>query len=125
MLSTDFINEFSEFKHYKGCFSYKNDNIYVIHIDDNVRVKIERITFDVARIYFTDKQGQQIPAPPNTILRNLMVNQNEPIHNNCFYITWITNYAFLRNGVEIFRLENQKHHVVKGELELVTEVIEQ
>ncbi|CAG8515466.1 28445_t:CDS:2 [Gigaspora margarita] len=97
MLSTDFINEFSEFKHYKGCFSYKNDNIYVIHIDDNVRVKIERITFDVARIYFTDKQGQQIPAPPNTILRNLM----------------------------IFRLENQKHQVVKGELELVTEVIEQ
>ncbi|RIB13587.1 hypothetical protein C2G38_2197417 [Gigaspora rosea] len=115
MSTLDFINESFKIMPHKGSFSYKNDNIYVIHIDNNIKAKIERVIFNVAKIYFTDRRGQQIPAPPNTILRNLMVNQNEPIHNNCFYITWITNYAFLQNGVEIFRLKNQKHQVVKGD----------
>ncbi|RIB08353.1 hypothetical protein C2G38_356274 [Gigaspora rosea] len=52
MSTSDFINESSEIMPYKGSFSYKNDNVYVIHIDDNVRAKIERVTYDIARIYF-------------------------------------------------------------------------
>ncbi|CAG8648184.1 4670_t:CDS:1, partial [Racocetra fulgida] len=75
-------------------------------------------------IYFTNSQGRQIPVPADIILRDLMENQNEPIHNNSFYIVWITNYSLFRNGVEIFRLENQKQQTVKGGLDLVTEVIE-
>ncbi|CAG8468136.1 7355_t:CDS:2 [Dentiscutata heterogama] len=60
-------------------------------------------------------KGRQIQVPANTILRNMTENQNEPIHNNSFYITWIPNYTLFHNGAEIFRLENQKHQAIKGD----------
>ncbi|CAG8611677.1 10579_t:CDS:1 [Diversispora eburnea] len=110
---------------YKGIFSYKNDNINVIHVDNNVRIMIERITTDIARIYFVNNRGRQIQIPVNTVLRNTTNNQNEPIHNNAFYITWVSNYILLQNGIEIFRLENQKQQAIKGGADLETDLIEQ
>ncbi|CAG8663959.1 20969_t:CDS:1, partial [Gigaspora margarita] len=91
----------------------------------NIQIRIEKVTSDVARIYFVNNRGCQIQVPVNTILRNTTDNQNEPIHNNSFYITWVPNYILFYNGAEVFRLENQNQQAIKGGLDLETDVIQQ
>ncbi|KAF0470297.1 hypothetical protein F8M41_025393 [Gigaspora margarita] len=125
MLTADFTNEPSPTMFYKSSFSYKNDNINVIYVDSNIQIRIEKVTSDVARMYFVNNRGRQIEVPANTILRNTTNNQNEPIHNKSFYITWVPNYNLFYNGAEVFRLENQKQQAIKGGLDLETDVIQQ
>ncbi|RHZ58314.1 hypothetical protein Glove_374g28 [Diversispora epigaea] len=110
---------------HKDNFSYKNENINVIYINNNLRIYIEKQTSDIARIYFVNNRDCQIPIPANTILRNLTNNQIEPPLNNNFLITWISNYVIIQNGIEIFKLENQKQQVIKGAKDLETDLIKQ
>ncbi|RIB14243.1 hypothetical protein C2G38_2040367 [Gigaspora rosea] len=125
MSTADLTNDPPATMSYKSSFSYKNDNINVIYVDNNIQIRIERVTSDVARVYFVNNRGRQIQVPANTIFRNTTNNQNEPIHNNSFYITWVPNYILFHNGAEIFKLENQKQQAIKGAIDLETDVIQQ
>ncbi|CAG8753551.1 9409_t:CDS:2 [Racocetra persica] len=106
MSTTDLTNDPSATMSYKSFFSYKNDNINIIYADNNIQIRIERVTSDVASVNTTN-------------------NQNESIHNNSFYITWVPNYILFHNGAKIFRLKNQKQQAIKGAIDLETDVIQQ
>ncbi len=45
---------------FKGSFSFKNDKILQLKIDDNVFIRIERVGFAVARLYFVDEGNAEI-----------------------------------------------------------------
>ncbi|RHZ44903.1 hypothetical protein Glove_707g79 [Diversispora epigaea] len=97
---------------YKGCFSFLNDNKYVVHINTNLRAKIRKLDDDVARLYFTDDQDNQVPVPANITVMNLSSNQASASFGDSFFPTWISNYSICQDGVEIFRLERKKQHAV-------------
>ncbi|CAG8607508.1 2894_t:CDS:1 [Dentiscutata erythropus] len=124
MSTKDFTDNSSATMSYKSSFSYKNDNINIIYVTNNVEIRIEKITSDVARVYFVS-QGREIQVLANTILRNINNNQNEPIFRNSFYITWVPDYILFHDGVEVFQLENQKLQAIKGAIDLETDVIQQ
>src|SRR5690242_1422520 len=93
---------------YKGSFSYKNDNINVIVIDNNVRAMIEMVVDNVARLYFVNSRGVQIQIPANITLRDTITNQIQAPYRNEYLITWFTSYTLYLNGVAFFGLENQQ-----------------
>ncbi|CAG8782939.1 14058_t:CDS:1, partial [Racocetra fulgida] len=92
-LESTSITDPSSMSPYNVCFSYKKDDINVICIDDNLRVKIERLSADIARVYFTDIQDIQVPIPATITFWDLSNNQALLSFNNNFIITWISNYA--------------------------------
>ena len=110
---------------YKGSFSYKNNNINVIIIDNNVRAMIERVANGVARLYFVNSHGVQIPVPANITLRNTVTNQIQAPYHNEYFITWFNNYTLYLNGIAFFGLENQQQQVIKGGSDLETDLIQQ
>ncbi|CAG8684942.1 3949_t:CDS:1 [Cetraspora pellucida] len=116
-MSTDFVNNPSEMK-FRGSFSYKNDNISVVEFGNNVNMRIERISPNIAKIYFVDDRGNSIQIPNGVVLRDTLNNFNEtPQLVNGFgtyFVSWISNYVLLLNGVAVFALKNQKQQSIEG-----------
>ncbi|RIB16089.1 hypothetical protein C2G38_1053290 [Gigaspora rosea] len=116
-MSTDFVNDPSEMK-FRGSFSYKNNNISVVEFGNNVNMRIERISRNVAKIYFVDDRGNGIQIPNGVALRDTLDNINEtPQVVNGFgtyLVSWISNYVLLLNGVPVFALKNQKQQSMEG-----------
>ncbi|RIB03077.1 hypothetical protein C2G38_2226101 [Gigaspora rosea] len=110
-------DKFSDEMRFRGYFSYKNDNIYVITLNNNVHMRIERVNVNVARIYFVDGPGNEIPIPTGITLRDTLNNINETplvLHGiGSFFISWIANYSLFQNGVEICALKNQKEQSIE------------
>ncbi|CAG8827234.1 9794_t:CDS:1, partial [Racocetra persica] len=115
-LESTSITDPSSMPPYNVCFSYKKDDINVICIDDNLRVKIERLSADIARVYFTDIQDIQVPIPATITFWDLSNNQALISFNNNFIITWISNYAMYQGGIELFRLERPKQQTIETAL---------
>ncbi|CAG8781821.1 45951_t:CDS:1 [Gigaspora margarita] len=110
---------------YKSSFSYKNKNINVLRIENNVRAMIGRINSNIARLYFVNNQNVQIPIPANIVLRDVTSNEDEAPYRNEYLISWVSNYILFRNGVAVFALENQKQQAIKGGADLETDLIQQ
>ncbi|CAG8783352.1 9313_t:CDS:2 [Gigaspora rosea] len=124
-MSTDSVNDPSEMK-FRSSFSYKNDNISVVEFGNNVNMRIERINPNVATIYFVDDRGNSIQIPNGVTLRDTLDNFNEtPQVINGFgtyFVSWISDYVLLLNGVAVFALKNQKQQSLEGEIKLQTRV---
>ncbi|CAG8555198.1 5729_t:CDS:1 [Cetraspora pellucida] len=116
-MSTDFVDDPFEMK-FRGSFSYKNDNISVVEFGNNVNMKIERISPNIAKIYFVDDLGNSIQIPNGVALRDTLNDFNEtPQVVNGFgtyFISWISNYVLLLDGVAVFALKNQKQQSMEG-----------
>ncbi|CAG8639064.1 4965_t:CDS:1 [Dentiscutata erythropus] len=116
-MSTDFVNDPSEMK-FRGTFSYKNDNISVVEFGNNVNMRIEKISPNIAKIYFVDDQGNSIQIPNNVALKDTLNNFNEtPQVVNGFgtyFVSWISNYVLLQNDVAVFILKNQQQQSIEG-----------
>ncbi|CAG8599510.1 23556_t:CDS:2 [Dentiscutata erythropus] len=82
------------------------------------KMRIERVNVNVARIYFVDDPGNEIPIPIGITLRDTLNNINEtPLvirGIESFFISWIANYSLFQNGVEICALKNQKQQSVEA-----------
>ncbi|CAG8797332.1 4740_t:CDS:1, partial [Dentiscutata erythropus] len=107
------------------CKSYKNDNINVLRIENDVRVMIERLNSNIARLYFVNNRNVQIPTPTNIVLRDVTSNEDEVPYHNEYFISWVSNYILFRNGVAVFSLENQKQQAIKGGVDLEMDLIQQ
>ncbi|CAG8471904.1 10680_t:CDS:1 [Dentiscutata heterogama] len=109
---------------FRGSFSYKNDTINVIVIDNNILVKIQRVDQNVARIYFTNGQGNSIRIPAGMTLRDLTNNTNVPrivaAGAESYMITWVMNYELRYNGGEVLNLDNQKQQSMRVPPEYAT-----
>ncbi|CAG8607647.1 hypothetical protein C2G38_2037343 [Gigaspora rosea] len=110
----DPVNNFYDGMRFRGSFSYKNDNIYVVTFNNNIHMRIERMDTNVARLYFVGGNGNQIPIPKGITLRDTLNNTpSRPVAGN-FFISWISDYSLFQNGVEICALKNQKQQSVEG-----------
>jgi len=67
---------------YKGSFSYKDNNITIIVLNNSVKMRVERVDEDIAKIYFVNSQDNAIPVPNGIIIRNLITNAILPPQHN-------------------------------------------
>ncbi|PKY60453.1 hypothetical protein RhiirA4_412722 [Rhizophagus irregularis] len=106
----------------QGSFSYFNDNTDTksLYNVPNVRVRIERMTSEVARIYFVDDADNLINnIPPGMTFHNITLNQVvqhmpiDIINRAEFYvILWTYSYKLQYNGHEVYRLDNQRQQAI-------------
>ncbi|MEW5314904.1 MAG: hypothetical protein WDW38_006365 [Sanguina aurantia] len=73
----------------KGCFSYKNDTIYM-----------------------TDVDGNPVSVPDAVTLRD-SAGANVAAYNNEFLITWVDSYILSVAGVDNVWMTNQKQQAFK------------
>ncbi|GBC07330.1 hypothetical protein RclHR1_00740013 [Rhizophagus clarus] len=102
---------------FHGSFSYRNDHINIIRIEENVNLRVERENSEVAIIYFANDQGDRIPIPRGITVRNITDNSivRPSRHGRWFYsISWVPSYEIYRDNVRIVSLDNQKQQVIRG-----------
>ncbi|RHZ71745.1 hypothetical protein Glove_255g19 [Diversispora epigaea] len=110
---------------YKGSFSFKNDKINSIEIDQKTNAKIERKDDDTAELYFVNDKNFRIPIPADIILQNTTDNEDQvpPSSADKFHVTWHSNYTLYKKGHAIFHLENQKQHAIRLAATIIRRVI--
>ena len=109
---------------YKGSISYSNDNVNYVRITPNVEAKISRLDRAFAQIAFVDNNDQPMQVPPQISV--VFQNDQSPAARlgQIFLISWVENYMVLSNGVELFRLENQKQQAIGGDADLETRIVQ-
>ena len=97
----------------KGSFSYRQDNVHYLALDDNLTIRIARINDVVARLFLVDAQQVQQPIPANVVLANAAGVAQVPFLNN-FFIGWVESYTLSFNGQLHMVLDNQKYQAISG-----------
>ncbi|CAG8530076.1 14316_t:CDS:1 [Ambispora leptoticha] len=98
-----------------GSVSYKNEKPNTININKNLRVKIEKMNQDIAKMYFANNHDVPIPIP-NGFVCMCTTNDEEIIPSaDSYLITWSSSYALFLNGEEVFKLVHKQQSIVKGE----------
>ncbi len=90
----------------RGSISFRNGNSYSYEFQD-FTVRIAKLSQHVARVWFANHQGMQVPVPPNTFLQD----EDGGVHNDfggSFFITWLGRHTIIHNGVNILSTNNQK-----------------
>lgn len=101
----------------KSSFSFKNDKILQIEIDDNTFIRVESVGFAVARLYFVDGGFAEIPIPPGLVVRD-ETHGGAPVlpllGNPYFVLAWTDNYSVELNGAIILGMANQRQWAISG-----------
>lgn len=98
---------------YKGSFSFREDNVNWVRLDDQRRIRIERISNDVARVYLVDEAGNQLPMPGDLTMADETGGQVAVVAD-AFFIAWVGSYSIRRGGVTVMDLTQQKQHSIKA-----------
>ncbi|KAJ3014537.1 hypothetical protein HKX48_005099 [Thoreauomyces humboldtii] len=90
----------------RGSFSFTDGNSYRYEFAEWV-LRVEKLSRHVARVWFTDHQGNPVPVPANTFL----LDEDGSLHNDhagSFFVTWIGHHQIMHNGVNVFATDNRK-----------------
>lgn len=108
----------------KGSFSFKQNNINWVQLDDNHRVQIERLDVNTARVYVVNLQMVQVPlAPLHVTMRNSTGQQLQMLADN-FIIAWSDSYELMVNDVVHMKLDHQKQQAIKAAADVASGKIE-
>ena len=101
----------------KGSFSFRNDDIRETTLDDGIILRIERIGFAIARVYFVDDSFAEIPIPNGLVIRDITNNVAvAPAAPNVqfFVLAWSDTYSITFNGELITELATQRQWSLRG-----------
>lgn len=102
---------------FKKSFSFNNDNITQITIDNGVYMCIERNGFAIARVYFTSNGYVEINIPKGlTIIDNTNKCSVEPIvcDSQNFALCWTDSYTIFYNGKVVVDIVNKRQWSIYG-----------
>ena len=97
----------------KGSFSYLQDNVKYLQIDETLSIRIERINNNVARVYIANAENVQQPVPPHITMADSAGAPVRPFEEN-FLITWFDSYVLSIHGQPHMILNNQKQQSITG-----------
>lgn len=98
----------------KGTISYLNENRYEFQFAE-FSVRIEKLTNEIARVYFVNPAGADRHPPPNTHLLDLTTRQQHPHFNGSFFITWSGNQRIMIADQTLLEFNNQRCQSVEGD----------
>jgi hypothetical protein len=102
-------------KGFEDTFDYKSNSIKEYDLEPNLKVRIIRISDDVATIFFVDNTGETVPVPENTEFREITDKTSQKHRFNHFFLTWIATYGLFRNGVKVLTFSDKKQHLVSSD----------
>jgi hypothetical protein len=97
-----------------GSFSFRNDNIFETVLDDGIILRIERMGFAIARVYFVDDSFAEIPIPNGLVIRDITNNVAVAPFLQCFVLAWSDTYSISFNGELITELTTQRQWSLRG-----------
>lgn len=98
----------------RGSFSYLNDKVNTVQLEEHVFVRVQRVNNNVARIYLVNENDVTINlALVNVLLLDASGN-GVPPYNHEFLITWTDSYRLFWNGAEVLHLANQKQQSIRA-----------
>jgi hypothetical protein len=101
----------------KGTFSFRNDNIRETVLDDGIILRIERVGFAIAKVYFVDDSFSEIPIPNGLVIRDITNNVAvaPPAANVQFFVlAWSDTYSISFNGELIAELATRREWSLRG-----------
>jgi hypothetical protein len=98
---------------FAGTFSYFNDNTFTYPLDGSLRINLARIDTAVARLYFVNREGRQVPVPENVALNETVSQSRVPVYNNEFLIAWTGNYELRRGSEIVLNLDVQRQQAIR------------
>lgn len=126
MFKSDCSSYQSDNMSFKGSFSFKNPRILEAQINDNVCVRLERVGFAIARLYFV-QDAAEVNIPDGLEVFD-DTNGGLPVfpllNNPYFILAWTDNYTVKLNGVPVMGLRNQRQWAVTGERETAFRTLE-
>ena len=96
---------------FKGSFTFKNDNIRETAVTDGVWLRLERVGFAVARLYFVDDGAVQVDIPQGIVVRDNTNNTELPTifpGANFYVLAWSDNYTITYQGQIVVDLSTQR-----------------
>ena len=100
----------------QGTFSYRKNSPQTKDIGNNLRIKTEKMTNDVARVYFIDNQENPTPPPANVVCTCSSTGEiiQSAVINGAvsFIILWMYSYEIKVDDIKIFSIENQKQQAL-------------
>lgn len=100
----------------KGSLSYTDTTIDGFNVDVNgtpMHIRVEPVNNNVARVYVTDVNGNEIhPMPGSIVLRDAM-NAVVPPFQHSFFITWVDSYVLSVAGVETIWMTRQNQQAFR------------
>jgi hypothetical protein len=111
MTSVEFATSF------EGSLSFKNDKILSTKIGDNVHLRLERVGFAIARLYFVDEGNAEIEIPDGLRVidnthNNVLVDRL--LDNQYYVLAWSDNYSIELNNATILGLSSQRQWSISG-----------
>ena len=97
----------------KGVFSYRQDGVRFLDLTDNLKINVERLDGNIARVYVVDAQHAQQPIPSNVAMRNAAGAKVARLDDN-FFVSWVDSYTLTVNGQPHMTLNNQKEQAISG-----------
>jgi hypothetical protein len=112
---------------FKGAFSFKNDKILQVQLSENLFLRLERVGFAVARLYFVDGGQAECDIPVGLTVQD-ETHGGVPVlpllDNQYFVLAWSDNYSVLQNGNALLGLANQRQWAITGSRALHVQVID-
>jgi hypothetical protein len=102
----------------KGSFSFRNDNIRETVLGDGTILRIERVGFAIARVYFVDDSFTEVPIPNGLAIHD--ITNNVPVappaaNVHFFVLAWSDTYSISFNGELIAELATQRQWSLRGQ----------
>ena len=98
----------------KGSFSFRNDNIRETVLEDGIILRIERMGFAIARVYFVDDSFAEIPIPDGLVIRDITNNVAVAPFLQFFVLAWSDTYSISFNDELITELATQRQWSLRG-----------
>ena len=97
-------------------FSFHDKDICEIALDGGTMMRIERVGFSVARIYFVDDSLLEVPVPSGFVIRditNKVAVKPFPTFQ-AYFLAWTDTYSIALNGELIIELAIQRQWSLRG-----------
>lgn len=93
---------------WKGTFFFKNNNLLESEVTKTIKLRIEKLTPAVARLYFVNISQVEVAIPEGFIVRDSTNGVDIVNFGNSFFLAWSDNYTFIYQGSNVITLFNQR-----------------
>jgi hypothetical protein len=111
----------------KGSFSFRNDRILQTEVEDGICLRLERVGFAVARVYFVNEGFGEVDIPNGFSIVD-HANGDAAVHplpgRQEFFLGWADNYSLLFRNELVIRLINQRQWVIQGNADRITTMVD-
>jgi hypothetical protein len=111
----------------KCSFSFRNDRILQTEVHEGICLRLERVGFAVARVYFVNEGFGEVDIPEGFVIVD-HANGDAVVRPfpglQMFVLGWADNYSLYFKNDLVIRLNNQRQWAVQGNADRVITMVD-